>query len=278
MLSSLTTAGALAGFEAMNMGAVDCIAKPGGTVSLEVGGIRDQIVRTVHAAKRARVRRRESIGAPPVARAKLAPAHRAPAAAPAAAPRAASGLVVIGTSTGGPGALEDLLAPLPADFPYPIVIAQHMPAEFTRALAGRLDGLCAIEVVEVASIMALRPGAAFLAKGGADMILSRRGATTFALPAPADARYVWHPSVDRLVSSALAAMPAREIIGILLTGMGDDGAETMAELRRHGGRTIAESQETAVVWGMPGELVQRGGAEVVVPLHHIAAHLRRWVG
>jgi two-component system chemotaxis response regulator CheB len=117
----------------------------------------------------------------------------------------------------------------------------------------------------------------FIAKGDADMILSRRGTTSFVLPAPADKRYVWHPSVDRLMSSALAGVPARDLVGVLMTGMGHDGAETMAELRRAGGRTIAESAETAVVWGMPGELTQRGGADVVLPLHEIAGQLRRWV-
>jgi two-component system chemotaxis response regulator CheB len=153
-----------------------------------------------------------------------------------------------------------------------------MPSEFTRALAQRLNSLCAIEVVEVASITALRPGAAFMAKGDADMILSRRGTTRYVLPAPADNQYTWHPSVDRLVSSVLASVPPHEIVGVLLTGMGYDGAETMAELKRRGGRTIAESKETAVVFGMPGELVSRGGADVVLPLGDIAGQLRHWVG
>jgi two-component system chemotaxis response regulator CheB len=280
MLSSLTTAGALAGLEAMNMGAVDCIAKPGGTVSLEVGGIREQIVQRVRAAVTARVRRRAPRAAPappPAAPPRSIPAvPRAPA--PAAAPDGAAGLVVIGCSTGGPGALEDLLSALPADFRWPIVIAQHMPPEFTRVLAQRLDSICAIEVVEVASITALRPGTAFVAKGGTDLLLSRRGTTTFALPAPMDPRYVWHPSVDRLVRSLLDGPVAPGTVGVLLTGMGHDGADTMAELRRRGGHTVAESEATAVVFGMPGELVQRGGAELVLPLPDIAPQLRRWVG
>ena len=279
MLSSLTTAGALAGFEAMNMGAVDCIAKPGGTVSLEVGGIREQIVARVRAAAGARVRRGRGPTAPSPERARggLKPSGVSKGA-PAAAPRGAHGLVVVGASTGGPGALEDLLISLPPTFPWPIIIAQHMPAEFTRALAQRLDGVCAIEVVEVSSIMALRPGAAFIARGDADMLLSRRGASHFVLPAPADKRYVWHPSVDRLMSSVLDNHPPAQVVAILLTGMGHDGADTMAELRRRGGRTIAESRDTAVVFGMPAELIERGGAEVVLPLPEISGQLRRWVG
>ncbi len=275
MLSSLTTTGALAGFEAMNMGAVDCIAKPGGTVSLEVGGIRDRIVQTVRAATHARLRGRRR-GPAQVAR--PASPQRAPARdAVDAAPAVARGVVVVGSSTGGPGALEELLAPLPANFPWPVVIAQHMPAEFTRALAQRLDSVCAIGVTEVTSLTALRPGTAYLARGDSDMIFSRRGAADFVLPAPAERRYVWHPSVDRLMTSVMSAVPARELVSVLLTGMGDDGAETMTELRRRGGRTIAESRQTAVVFGMPGELVQRGGAELVLPLGDIAGQLRRWV-
>ncbi len=193
------------------------------------------------------------------------------------APAVARGVVVVGSSTGGPGALEELLAPLPANFPWPVVIAQHMPAEFTRALAQRLDSVCAIGVTEVTSLTALRPGTAYLARGDSDMIFSRRGAADFVLPAPAERRYVWHPSVDRLMTSVMSAVPARELVSVLLTGMGDDGAETMTELRRRGGRTIAESRQTAVVFGMPGELVQRGGAELVLPLGDIAGQLRRWV-
>jgi two-component system chemotaxis response regulator CheB len=184
------------------------------------------------------------------------------------------GLVLVGTSTGGPPALEALLAPLPADFPWPIVIAQHMPATFTGPLARRLDGLCALSVSEVAQPTLLKPGCAYIGRGDADVIISRRAAGRVAMPAPAKKDYPWHPSTDRLVRSALEVVPPGSLVGVLMTGMGNDGALAMAHLHDLGGRTIAEAEESAVVWGMPGELVKASGADWIEPLSGIASRLR----
>jgi two-component system chemotaxis response regulator CheB len=183
-------------------------------------------------------------------------------------------VVLVGTSTGGPPALETLLTSLPADFPWPILVAQHMPASFTGALASRLDKICALTVVEVAQPMLIEAGCVYIGRGDADLILSRRPAGLTAMAAP-PLKYPWHPSTDRLVRSAMEQLPPSQLIGVLMTGMGDDGAEAMAALRAGGGRTIAESQETAVVWGMPGELVRRDGADYVLPVQQIADQLRR---
>jgi two-component system, chemotaxis family, protein-glutamate methylesterase/glutaminase len=183
--------------------------------------------------------------------------------------------VVVGASTGGPPALEALLGALPSAFPWPLVIAQHMPANFTGALARRLDGLCAIGVSEVARPTVLEPGRAYIGRGDADVVISKIAGHLVAAPAPADARRSWHPSADRLKESAIAHVPPSHLIGILMTGMGDDGAGSMTKLRALGGRTIAEAEETAVVWGMPGKLVEAGGATWVLPLPDIAAHLRK---
>jgi two-component system chemotaxis response regulator CheB len=182
--------------------------------------------------------------------------------------------VLVGASTGGPPALEALLSPLPADFPWPIVVAQHMPASFTGPLARRLDALCALSVVEVTRSVPLAPGVAYIGKGDADVRIARRTAGLVAVPAPRQADYPWHPSADRLVRSAMQAAPARQLIGILMTGMGNDGALAMTRLRAEGGRTIAEAEETAVVWGMPGELVKAGGAEFILPVQRIAERLQ----
>ena len=111
----------------------------------------------------------------------------------------------------------------------------------------------------------------------ADLLVSRRSGGLVALPAPASSKYLWHPSVDRMVDSALEAVPAEQLLAVLMTGMGRDGAEAMTRLRQLGGRTIAEAEATAVVWGMPGELVRAGGAEVVVPLDEIAPTLLQMV-
>ena len=196
-----------------------------------------------------------SVGAVPVA----APACCARSATGrVGTPRSGNGLVLVGTSTGGPPALEALLSPLPATFPWPIVIAQHMPASFTGPLARRLDGICAIQVMEVMRPTVLQAGCAYIGRGDADLIVSRRAGGLVAMPAPSQADYPWHPSTDRLVRSAMEHIPASQLVGVLMTGMGNDGAEAMALLHDKGGKTIAEAEETAVVWGMPGELVKAG--------------------
>ena len=185
----------------------------------------------------------------------------------------APGLVLIGASTGGPQALEAILTALPADLPWPVLVAQHMPATFTSAFAQRLDRICALSVREVRQATVLRPGHVHIAQGDADMIVAQRPAGLIALPVPASQAHRWHPSVDRMVASALNHLPASQQVSVLLTGMGDDGATAMARLRAEGGHTIAQDEDTAVVWGMPGELVRRGGAAQLAPLPDIAQRI-----
>ena len=185
-------------------------------------------------------------------------------------------MVLIGVSTGGPGAIECIIPELPANFPWPILIAQHMPQSFTGVFARRINGLSALETIEVARPTPLRAGVVYIGRGDADLVVSNRSDNLTAIPMPASAQHNWHPSVERLVLSALQHVDPAQLLGVMLTGMGDDGAAAMAELRSRGGRTIAESEETAVVWGMPGELVKRNGASIVLPLPRIAEQLRRW--
>ncbi|WP_201859120.1 chemotaxis-specific protein-glutamate methyltransferase CheB [Microvirga soli] len=279
MISSLTEAGASVTLEAFQLGAVDFITKPDRAISLEMETLAPRLVETVRAASRARlpsslrlaerVRLRSGLGqasspqvprrraqpAPPKRRIKAAPAH---------------GLVLIGVSTGGPPALDTVLSRLPADFPWPIVVAQHMPGTFTGPLARRLDKLCALNVTEAALPMPLAPGNVYIGKGDADVIISARPDGPVVLAAPSLPEHRWHPSADRLVDSAMQHFAPERLLGVLMTGMGSDGADAMARLKAQGGRTIAEAEESAVVWGMPGELVRRGGAEVVAPLEQIA--------
>jgi two-component system chemotaxis response regulator CheB len=186
------------------------------------------------------------------------------------------GVVLIGVSTGGPGAIETIIPRLPGNFPWPIIIAQHMPESFTGVFARRINDLSELEVVEVSRPTPLRAGMAYIGRGDADILVGNRGGNLTALPIPASPLHNWHPSVARMVVSALEHVDPKELLGVMLTGMGDDGAEAMADLRSRGGRTIAEAEETAVVWGMPGELVKRGGATLVMPIHRIADQLRRW--
>lgn len=279
MVSTLTEAGADVTLEALTLGAVDFVPKPGGPISMKMEDLGPILVETVRTAAAARlpkshrlaerVRLRSSAGGIPAQDTK----RRVEPVVPLPNPGAFGGLVLVGTSTGGPPALDALLAPLPADFPFPLLVAQHMPATFTGPLARRLDKLCAMTVVEVTRPMHLAPGHVYIGKGDADLILGTRPSGLVTLPAPLKPEYRWHPSVDRLVASALQHMPADRLVGILMTGMGNDGAAEMTRIYQGGGRTIAEAEESAVVWGMPGELVRAGGAEQVVPLERIAERL-----
>ncbi|WP_159992980.1 chemotaxis-specific protein-glutamate methyltransferase CheB [Roseomonas sp. 18066] len=295
MLSSLTAAGAEETLEAMALGAVDFVAKPAGALSLALAEFGPLVVETVRRAATARLRASARLAERLRSRAALLPPDAAPpmplpvlhaaalaadvtaGAALAAAALPAEGLVLVGTSTGGPAALDVLLAGLPADFPWPVVIAQHMPASFTGPLARRLDRQCALRVTEVTGPQPLRPGHAYIGRGDADLLVGRRAGGLVALAAPSDPAHRWHPSVDRLVDSALGVLPPPALIGVLMTGMGYDGAAAMGRLHAAGGRTIAEAESSAVVWGMPGALAQSGGASAVVALPRIAPRLLEWL-
>lgn len=270
MFSSLTANSALATFEALALGAVDYAVKPGGTISLNISEVSAVLVEKVRQAARTKLRmkpRQQSSGS-------------AAATTPAVqANRAESdevGLVLIGVSTGGPRTLEDILPLLPGDFPWPILIAQHMPSSFTGPFARRLDAMCQLSVEEVTRSTHVLPGHVYIGRGDADLHIGRRGSQLLAMPKPERADYLWHPSVELLGRSALEHCPAHLLIAVMLTGMGHDGATAFAEIHRRGGRTIAESEQTAVVFGMPAKLIEQGGANVVLPASDIARHLIDW--
>ncbi|HEY8381022.1 MAG TPA: chemotaxis-specific protein-glutamate methyltransferase CheB [Microvirga sp.] len=286
MVSSLTEAGASVTLEAFELGAVDFITKPDGAISLEIETLAPKLVETIRAASRARlpsslrlaerVRLRSGLARPTRP---AVPRRPIAAATPARRIKAAPtpGLVLIGVSTGGPPALDAVLSGLPADFPWPVVVAQHMPSSFTGTLARRLDKLCNLTVLEAAVPMSLAPGHVYIGKGDADVIVSRRPDGPVVMAAPALPEHRWHPSVDRLVDTAMQHFAPEQLVGVLMTGMGSDGAVAMSRLKEQGGRTIAEAEESAVVWGMPGELVRRGGAQAVEPLERIAERIRTMV-
>jgi two-component system chemotaxis response regulator CheB len=139
-----------------------------------------------------------------------------------------------------------------------------------------LDKLCALNVMEVTRPTPLVRGSVYVGRGDGDIVVASRMGGFVVTAAPAAAEERWHPSVHRLVTTAIEQLGAERLIGVLMTGMGNDGAAAMTRLRAEGGRTIAEAQETAVVWGMPGELVKAGGADVVAPLGDIARQLLAW--
>ena len=271
MVSSLTEKGALATFEAMELGAFDYVAKPGGTISTDLDGVQRDLIAKVRAAVGQPARRPASRGEA---------ASEAPRPARSRPPRrmaAGERLLVIGVSTGGPRTLEGILPELPAEPDWPVVVIQHMPASFTGVFARRLDGMCAMPVREIERPTRLEGGVIHLARGDADLTLSRRAAGLTLVPTPSNDDYLWHPSVGRFLESVRDLVEPRALIGALLTGMGDDGARELAGFHQAGARTIAESEETAVVFGMPQELIHHEGAGDVLPAHRIGGRLRDWM-
>jgi two-component system chemotaxis response regulator CheB len=282
MVSSLTEQGALATFEALNLGAVDYVAKPGGTISLTLSAVSAELLAKVRSAAqakpaKARAGAASGLGKSPVkGLAQRLREERLAASAANTSYRDQDGLLLIGVSTGGPRALEVLLPALPADFPWPVLVAQHMPSSFTGPFAARLNTVCALHVVEANRPMPVQPGTIYIGKGGADMVLARRAGVLTVLPKPEASAHLWHPSVELLGQSALANVKPSQLVGVILTGMGYDGSEAFTEIKKRGGRTIAESEDTAIVFGMPAELIERQGATLVLPLDKVASQIKAW--
>lgn len=256
VVSSVTQSGSAASVEALRAGAIDVIAKPGGPHS--VGFVTERIVRAIRGLQ----------SAPPI-RLRTAPTSPAePAPAPTAmntlVGRRASGIIVIGASTGGTQAIETVLTRMPADTP-PILIVQHMPANFTKAFAGRLDQVCPMRVVEAEHNQLVERGTAYIAPGDYHMELVRFGVQMRTVLNQGNPVHHQRPAVDILFASA-AKLTSIPIVALLLTGMGADGADGMVALRRVGAETIAEDEQSCVVFGMPKEAIARGGAKHISTL------------
>jgi len=151
-----------------------------------------------------------------------------------------------------------------------------MPKSFTGPLARRLDRNCALTVSEVTGPTPIIAGHVYIGTGDADLLVSRRKGVAIAMPAPLRPEVPWHPSAELLVTSAMKTLGAERLVGVLLTGMGSDGASAMARMREGGGHVIAQDEASSVVWGMPGALVALGGADRVLPIGEIAAQLLEW--
>lgn len=276
MVSSLTEQGAIATFEALNLGAVDYIAKPGGTISLSIDAIRKELVAKVRAAVRAKIKNKKGGSNGPIQRVRTERHVASPRPVLLRRGLANQGVVVVGVSTGGPRTLEELLPELPPDFPWPVLVAQHMPAAFTKSFADRLGLICNLSVSEVSSPMPVEPGNIYLGRGETDMVLTTRAGKLYVVPKPENPEFLWHPSVELLGRSALEHCDPIRVTGVMLTGMGNDGSDSFAEIKNRGGRTIAESEETAVVFGMPKELIDKGGASLVLAANKIVNQLKTW--
>ncbi len=269
--STLTEQGAATTLEALAAGAVSVVTKPRLGLKDFLAASAHGLVSTVREAARARVRARSA--APP------APAPRQDASAVLPPPSGAMSqtterIVAIGTSTGGTQALEEVLTALPAVSPG-LVIVQHMPEHFTAEFARRLDRVCAIEVREARDGDRVAPGRALIAPGGRHLLLRRSGAQYHAEVRDGPPVNRHRPSVDVLFRSTAQAAGANAL-GIILTGMGDDGAAGMLEMRRAGARTLAQDEASCVVYGMPKEAVRRGGVERSLPLAGFAREIQGW--
>ncbi|XDF34208.1 chemotaxis response regulator protein-glutamate methylesterase [Paracidovorax avenae] len=269
--STLTEKGARTTMEALAAGAVAIVTKPRLGLKSFLTETADELVATVRAAARANVRRLARRAGDPAAPPAPTGKNTADAILPPGAGRAMTQtterVVAIGTSTGGTQALEEVLTALPRVCPG-IVIVQHMPEKFTAAFASRLDGLCRIAVKEAENNDRVVTGRALIAPGGKHMLLRRSGAQYHVevLDGPLVNRH--RPSVDVLFRS-VAKCAGSNAHGIIMTGMGDDGAAGLLEMHQAGARTTAQDEESCVVFGMPKEAIKRGGVDKVLPLSAI---------
>jgi two-component system chemotaxis response regulator CheB len=184
--------------------------------------------------------------------------------------------VVIGISTGGPKTLFDVLPHLPRDLNAAVFVVQHMPPAFTHSFARRIDSQCPMKCTEASPGTVVEPGNIYLGKGGFHLALFKKLTGTVVLRTPTRPEHPFIPSVDVMMESVLEVFGS-DTIGVLMTGMGDDGADAMIKIRKAGGRTIAESEESAIVFGMPREAIERGGAEIIAPSWNIAGEIDRAV-
>ena len=257
------------------MGAVDYIVKPGGTISLSIDDICEAVIAKVRAAAKARLKSSVKMTAQRPLASRRVEKNALPSMRRLTG---GEGVVVIGVSTGGPSTLEMILPRLPANFPWPILVAQHMPGSFTPSFSERMNKMCALSVVEANRPMMIEPGSVYIAKGSADMVVVRRANMLMVVAKPESESVLWHPSVELLARSVLAYVDPTQVLGVMLTGMGNDGAEAFTEIKKKGGRTIAESEDSAVVFGMPGDLIKRGGASITLHAENIATQMIAWVG
>jgi len=254
-------------FKALELGAIDFIAKPGGRVSPRLEEIQKDLVSKVLQVGelrmdnlRRRLQEEEEDEQPPGPMAEAC----------------AKGieLIAIGCSTGGPPALQHVFQHLPL-LPVPIVVAQHMPPTFTRLFADRVNRLSPYSVKEANDGDMLKPGCAYVAPGGMQTEVRRLSEGLQVRVYPAGMSDLYAPSVDRLFGTASDSCGNR-MVAVIMTGMGDDGAEAIQKVHERGGKTIAESAETAIIFGMPGEAIKTGAVDEVVPLHDIPTAIRKF--
>lgn len=278
MVSSLTQEGAQITLKALSAGAVDFVAKPSGHISLNMRDVSADLISKVLAASTARVAAK--------GRRDVSPSRMLPFSSKGRGPlqsfssRGKKGrpeILAIAASTGGPRALQQVVSQIPGDFPIPLVIVQHMPKDFTLSFAKRLDSMSELDVTEGFEGIELRPGLAVVAPGGYHMVVRRKnsGALSCGL-SDAPPLLSVKPSANIMFLSVADELDGRAV-GVILTGMGRDGADGAAALRAKGAYIIAESQETCIVYGMPKSAVELGVVDELLPLYSIPEAMIRSV-
>lgn len=269
MFSTLTERGAATTLDALALGASDYVTKPSNTGSLDVTlkQIREQLIPKIKALCGARVAP-VSVSAFPTTP-KAMPQ-------PASAQAARIDLLAIGTSTGGPNALAELIPAIPGDFPVPVVIVQHMPPVFTRLLAGRLNDKSQLTVQEAKAGQVIKAGEAWIAPGDYHMTVERLG-TTIRLALNQDQpENSCRPAVDPMFRSVASSF-GPNVLAVVLTGMGYDGVSGSQHIRERGGQVIVQDEASSVVWGMPGQVAAAGFANAIYPLSSMAQEIVRRV-
>jgi two-component system chemotaxis response regulator CheB len=277
MVSSLTSEGAQITLDALDLGAVDFIPKQMSYVSLDIVKIKADLqakVRHIHSRRRTlmaqySLRKGRQIGRTPIAGAKTMQS-----AAPLT-PRKKNKvvrLVSIGTSTGGPPALQAVLTALPRNFPVGIVIVQHMPPMFTKSLAERLNSLCQLTVKEAEEGEQIKPGTAYIAPGDKHLLIRKNLSNTVAVLSDKPANTLHKPSVDVLMNSVADAV-GQVSLGVIMTGMGADGLQGLQTMKNRGADIIAQNEESCIVYGMPRAVIEAGIANTIAPLEQIAGEI-----
>jgi len=276
MVSSLTERGAEITLKALELGAIDFVSKPKTDIAGTLQDFSEEILEKIRVAAGVRVAARRA----PLMPAAVVPKHSADAILPAAGARpkvvrTTDRIIAVGASTGGTEAIREMLVALPPDCPA-MVIAQHIPAAFSTPFARRMDSICQLTVCEPTDGQLIMPGHVYIAPGGRHLLVERDGARYRCRlnDGPPVNRHI--PSVDVLFRS-VAQQVGPNAVGVILTGMGDDGARGLKEMRNAGAPTVVQDEHTSVVWGMPGAAVKLGAADEVVPLMDVAGAIMRLV-
>ena len=270
MVSSLTQDEADVTFEALDLGAIDYVPKVG-TLNLNLEEVEDEILKKVEIAvnlpknrlliKKQAVKKKKTLQNKPKDD----------------IPKKFDKLVLIGASTGGPGLIEEILTSLPYNYPYPVCVVQHMPPSFTGKFAERLNKNSEIEVVEAKAGDLLKPAKAIIGKGGWHLHLAKKASGALMVKlVPNTMKRFFVPSVDEMFLSAAKVYDGKKILAVELTGIGDDGAEGMLELRKKGAYTIAEDETTATVYGMPKSCWENGAAQKKMPFPKIVEEILKF--